>query len=106
MKEIKRDPIVERNEASIAEIRKLEKERFDKALKDLKESEIYPYILGFFDRAEKRIIEEIEEMQLRDMKQVFMLDKKDKEKKIEEMSKRDAILTGALAVLKEVKSQL
>lgn len=106
MKEIKKDSKKAKEEA-LKELRiKEDKERYEKAMKKFRESPAYGYVMEYFNKYEKKIVDELEQMQLRDMKSVFMLSKKEQQAKIEEMSKRDVILSGVLSIIKQVKNRL
>lgn len=106
MKEIKRDKKIAQEEAVQKENRDKEKEDYDKAMKDFRKSPAYKYIIEFFDKAEKRIVDEIESQQKEEMKKVFIMTPKEQQDTIIQMSKRNSILTGVLSVLKKVKERV
>jgi prenyltransferase beta subunit len=106
MKEIKIDKKVAQQEELAKEVAQKEKERYDKAMQSFRKSPAYRYVMEHFNNSEKRIIDELEQMQVRDMKSIFMLSKIEQQLKLEEMSKRDSILSGVLSIIKQVKNKL
>jgi hypothetical protein len=106
MKEIKKDIKVAKEEEIIKDAKAKEQKQYEDAMHSFRKSPAYGYVMEHFNKSEKRIIDELEQMQVRDMKSVFMLSKKEQQARLEEMSKRDAILSGVLAIIKQVKNRI
>ena len=107
MKKITKDKKVEAKEKIQEEIKKTKKENFDEAKKEFQESAFYPYLVSFFEKEEKRIADQLNSIQYEEMKSVFLLPTaKERNAKIQQMSKRDTILTGVLGSLKNIKRKL
>lgn len=106
MKEIKLNKRIEEREKIEALLRSEEAKKHQDTMNEFRSSAAYGYIMDYFKRAEDRIIGELESMQHNDMKSVFMLPLKEQRAKVAEMSKRDAILTGVLSIIKQVKNRL
>jgi len=106
MKLIKRSKKIEAQERAREAVREAEKEAYDKAMDEFRKSKVYPYVIERFNRVEERVTKEINDLQNADMKKIFLLSRDRKIKKLDEMSKRDLVLTGLLGMLREVKSML
>jgi hypothetical protein len=106
MKPIIIDKKIEQEENDRAERKELEMEAMKNAISEFRLSSAYPYVMKFFKEQEDRIINEIESIQNDEIKKVFMLPATKQREKIAEMSKRDAVLTGVLSIIKNVKNKL
>ena len=76
------------------------------ALEEFRKSSAYPYIIRFFNEHETKFVDEITRIQTQQMKEVFMLPVKEQRTLLAQMSKRDIILTGVLAIIRRVKEKL
>lgn len=106
MKIVERDQKIEEQEAKQVEFLREKKRLHDESMQAFRESSAYEHVLRYFDDYTKDLEDEIDEMQLRDMKDVFMLPAKEQRVKMAKMSKRHAIITGVLSIIKQVKNKL
>lgn len=106
MKQIKRDPKQAELEAKKANQKQEEAERREEALEQFRTSSAYPYVMEIFEQYENQLYTEVENIQMEEMRKLYMLPLKEQRAKLVEMSKRDSILTGALAIIKRVKRKL
>lgn len=97
---------VARQEHYDAEQKAAEKSAYEQAMEDFRKSPAHAYVMEHFKQAEDKIIGKIEEMQVKGMKDIFMKSEKEQLELLTEMSKRSAILEGALAIVATVKNKL
>ena len=106
MEIVKQDPVIAEQEAKLKALRIEETQKRKEAMADFKKTLAYVIIMERFARMEKYIFDEIEEIQIKEMKKVFLLPPNEQKDAVTTMSKRDAIMTGVVSIVKTVKNQI